>query len=54
MALTEGCTVSTCDKDGKVSEDLIVTRIYSFKWAKIQKEDKSAEWIRSSLLTEKG
>jgi hypothetical protein len=53
MALTEGCTACLESIDGKEVEDLKVTRIYSFKWVKVEKGDKSAEWIRSSLLTEK-
>jgi hypothetical protein len=45
--------VSTARIDSKEAEEVKVTRIYSFKWTKIERGDGSAEWVRSSLLMEK-
>lgn len=35
------------------NKDVIVSRIFSFKWLKVSYKDNSAEWVRASTVTEK-
>lgn len=48
--ILEGDTVSLgADKP----IDVQLTRVFSFKWAKVSYSDDSAEWVRTSAVTEK-
>lgn len=33
--------------------DVKISRVFSFKWAKVSYSDDSAEWVRTSAVTEK-
>ena len=54
MAIVEGCTAcfDLC-KEEKETEDVLVTRLYSFKWMKVERKDGTAEYVRALLLKEK-
>jgi hypothetical protein len=50
MILEGDVTTLSADKDTSV----VVSRVFSFKWLKVSYKDNSAEWVRASMVAEKG